>query len=82
MSEITSKIIDWIENNPWQCIGIAVGFLSGILIILVGFWETLFVLLMVGLGYFLGKGKDEGRPLSERVRDLNLKDRFGRGKEE
>ena len=82
MSGMANKLIDWAEKNPWQCVGILGGFLVGLLVILIGFWQTLFIVLMATFGYFLGKGKDEGKPLSERIRGLHLKERIGRGKEE
>jgi uncharacterized membrane protein len=77
-----SSLLDWVEKNPWQTVGIVAGFLAGILIILVGFWKTLFIFLMAAGGYFLGKGKDEGKPLAARIRALRTKSGTARGKED
>lgn len=77
-----SSLLAWAEKNPWQTVGIVAGFLAGILIILVGFWKTLFIFLMAAAGYFLGKGKDEGKSLAARIRAFRTKTGAGRGKED
>jgi len=80
MSEFMKDLLNLAEKNPWRFVGILAGFLTGLLMILVGFWETLFILLVAIIGFFLGKSKDEGVPLAQRVK--KIRERLGLGKEE
>lgn len=43
-------------SRKW--IGALIGLICALLFILLGFWETLFVFLCVGLGYLIGQRLD------------------------
>ncbi len=41
--------------------GIAAGLFFGIIYLISGFWDMLFVALLVGIGFWFGKARDEQR---------------------
>jgi|GEM_PF-2232923 len=41
-----------------RIIGVSAGLLFGLIYLICGFWDMCFVLLLVALGYFIGKGKE------------------------
>lgn len=41
--------------------GIAAGLFFGIVYLISGFWDMLFVALLVGIGFWFGKARDERR---------------------
>lgn len=47
------------QHHSGKIVGVAVGFILGVLIITFGFFQTLFVLLCVIAGYIVGKRIDE-----------------------
>jgi uncharacterized membrane protein len=47
------------QYHSGKIVGVAVGFTLGILIIIFGFFQTLFVMLCVIAGYVVGKRIDE-----------------------
>ncbi|NPV28538.1 MAG: DUF2273 domain-containing protein [Firmicutes bacterium] len=51
---------DLLERHRGKVLGVVLGLAVGLLIILFGFWKTVFVLLCVLIGYFLGRRFDEG----------------------
>ncbi|MFC5467882.1 DUF2273 domain-containing protein [Cohnella suwonensis] len=51
----------WVKTFGGRMLGVAAGFLFGIIYLISGFWDMLFVALLVGIGYGIGKQKDEGR---------------------
>lgn len=53
------------QNHSGKIVGVFVGFLTGVLIILLGFFQTLFVLLCVIAGYVVGKRIDEKEDLMD-----------------
>ncbi len=44
-----------------KTIGILLGLLVSILFIFVGFFKTIFIIICIGLGYFIGKKLDENK---------------------
>jgi uncharacterized membrane protein len=53
------------QNHSGKIVGVLVGFFLGVLIILLGFFQTLFVLLCVIAGYIVGKRIDEKEDLMD-----------------
>ncbi|MFC4302643.1 DUF2273 domain-containing protein [Cohnella boryungensis] len=51
----------WLESYGGRIAGIAAGFLFGIVYLIFGFWDMLFFALLIGIGYWIGKHKDERR---------------------
>ncbi len=64
---------DWQEfmvNNLGKLIGITLGLLLGWMIIEYGLFKTLFVIILVVVGYLLGKQADDGESLSSFINRL------------
>lgn len=52
------------ETSRWRVIGAGVGLFVGILFILLGFFRAVFLLICIGLGFYIGNRMDEGETLS------------------
>jgi len=48
-----------IEEHRGKAIGIVLGLLASILFISYGFWRTIFIIICIAVGYFIGKELDE-----------------------
>ncbi|NLJ41667.1 MAG: DUF2273 domain-containing protein [Clostridiales bacterium] len=46
-------------DHKGKTIGVLVGFLFGLIVILIGFWKTLFLTLCILIGYLLGGMTDK-----------------------
>jgi uncharacterized membrane protein len=60
----------FLANNLGKVLGVALGLLMGWMIIEYGMFKTLFVLVLVALGYFFGKKADDGEDLRDFVRRM------------
>jgi len=49
------KIIDYIKNQNMAVISALIFFILGLLLVIFGFWKTLFLIFMTTIGYFIGK---------------------------
>ena len=58
---------DFLANNLGKLIGVTVGLILGWMIIEYGILETLFVVILIIVGYIIGKQMDEGDSLSSFV---------------
>ncbi|MGS0764038.1 DUF2273 domain-containing protein [Syntrophomonas curvata] len=47
------------EQHRGKAIGIVLGLLASILFISYGFWRTIFIIICIALGFFIGKELDE-----------------------
>lgn len=47
------------ENHRGKAIGLILGLIAGILVINYGFWKTLFIVVCIIGGFFIGKAVDE-----------------------
>ena len=58
-------------NHPAAWIGGSVGFLLGLFLILFGFWKTLFIIILTGAGFYIGKkflsNKDDLKELLDKI---------------
>ncbi len=59
------QIIAGIIKNRGKVVGLLAGLAFGIMVIKVGFWQTLFVTICLGLGYVIGKRIDDNESLQE-----------------
>ncbi|MDD2620669.1 MAG: DUF2273 domain-containing protein [Syntrophomonadaceae bacterium] len=50
-----------IEEHRGKAIGIILGLLAGILVMTYGVWKTIFIILCIAMGYFIGKRLDENQ---------------------
>jgi len=51
----------WWDNYGGRTLGVAAGMLCGLIYLIVGFWDMLFCALLVGIGFAVGKHRDERR---------------------
>jgi uncharacterized membrane protein len=56
-------IHDLWKNSRWRVIGVVAGLLIGILFLLLGFFKTIFLMICVGLGFFIGNKLDKKEDL-------------------
>ncbi|MBB6675234.1 DUF2273 domain-containing protein [Cohnella nanjingensis] len=73
---------EWWETYGGRASGVAAGLLCGLIYLISGFWDMLFCALLVGIGFGIGKHKDEKRgPLLPWNRLMNwLTDRWPRSR--
>lgn len=50
---------DLLMNHRGKVLGLVLGLAVGLLVIMFGFWRSVFIVICVLLGYFLGKRFDE-----------------------
>jgi len=59
--ELKERLVELITNYPNRVIGAIIGFLAGILLVIIvklfGFFGGLFIILCVGIGFLIGKKK-------------------------
>ncbi len=53
---------EWINANPGKAVGGAIGFILGLLFLTIGFVKTLLVLILVIIGFVIGKMIDDDVP--------------------
>ncbi len=73
-SNILSYTKDWINSNPGKAVGVIVGLLLGVLLFSLGFVKTLFIFLLMALGYYLGRSKDENISIIDEISRLFKRD--------
>lgn len=64
------EMADWISGNKGKFFGGLVGFVVGILLFTIGFWKTFVILLLIAVGYFIGKSRDEKTDIIEAIADI------------
>lgn len=62
--------LDLMDSHRGKVIGIILGLLAGLLIIIFGFWKTVFIVICILIGYFIGKRFDDGGSLDALWRRL------------
>lgn len=55
---------EFVEHNLGKLLGVGIGLLLGWMVIHYGIFKTLFVIIIVIIGYLLGKQLDEGENLN------------------
>jgi uncharacterized membrane protein len=57
--KISGFFIWALDEHPGKLIGTALGFLFGLLVVILGFWKTLVLCLFILIGLLLGKRHDD-----------------------
>ena len=57
-------------TSRWRIIGATVGLVVGILFLLLGFFATVFLLLCIGIGFYIGYKMDAGEDLVDLLDNL------------
>ena len=67
---IINFIGEWINKNPGKATGAFLGFFLGIILFTFGFLKTIIIVLLILIGYFIGKSRDEHISLINQI--LNI----------
>ena len=59
-----------LEENRGKVIGIGLGLIAAILFVTLGFWKTVFVIVCIAAGYFIGKKLDENDSFDNWMRKI------------
>jgi uncharacterized membrane protein len=59
-----------LEEHRGKTIGILLGLLASILFITYGFWRTVFVIICILAGYFIGKEIDQKKSLDQWMKEI------------
>jgi uncharacterized membrane protein len=51
----------WWDTYGGRASGVAAGLFFGLIYLISGFWDMLFIALLVGIGFWVGKHKDDNR---------------------
>jgi uncharacterized membrane protein len=70
MGVLFERLVQWAQKNPWQAAGLCGGFVLGLLIVVIGFWETFFVFIVTAGGYLFGRSRDRGEGFSAVLNNL------------
>jgi len=58
------------EQHRGKAIGIVLGLLASILFISYGFWRTIFIIVCIALGFFIGKKIDENKNFDQWLKQI------------
>lgn len=65
------RLIEEIKTHNSAVVGGAIGFFLGLSLIVFGFWKTLFVIVLTGTGYYIGRkffsNKDDLKELLDKI---------------
>ncbi len=61
------QIADWVRENPGKTAGAAGGFIVGIMLFTLGLWKTLVVLVLVAVGFIIGKSRDDNVSIVDQI---------------
>jgi uncharacterized membrane protein len=68
----------WVQfllvEHRGKTIGVLLGLLASILFVTFGFWRTVFIIICIGVGYFIGKQLDENKNFDSWIKQM-FKDR-------
>jgi len=53
------QVLDYIRRNKGKAVGIVIGLLFGILVLIIGFFRTIFLSLCILTGYYFGNKFDK-----------------------
>lgn len=59
-----------INDNPGKTLGSVMGLVVGILVFTIGFVKTLLIVLLIFVGFLIGKSRDDGVSLPEALVSL------------
>ncbi|MGI5911714.1 MAG: DUF2273 domain-containing protein [Syntrophomonadaceae bacterium] len=59
-----------IEQHRGKVIGVVLGLLASLLFISYGFWRSVFIIIFIALGFFIGKEIDEKKNLEQWVKRI------------
>jgi uncharacterized membrane protein len=66
------KLLEYYKQHRGQINGAGIGLAAGILILLIGIFRTVFIVICVGLGWFIGKRYHEDKEYFKNLLDKIL----------
>jgi len=69
---IKEKILTYYNEHRGAINGAAIGFLLAVFILLVGFFRVLFIAILTGVGYYIGKRMHEDKDYLKNLLDRVL----------
>ncbi|MHB1653790.1 MAG: DUF2273 domain-containing protein [Desulfitobacteriaceae bacterium] len=63
LQKISHFLIGSLEKHPGKLLGTSLGFLFGLLLVILGFWRALALSLFILAGFIIGKRYDEHKNL-------------------
>lgn len=63
-------LLNIFQNNRAKCIGAFLGLLFGISSLVVGFFKTIFIVICIVLGYYIGKKIDNRESIIEVIQRI------------
>ncbi len=65
------KLLQYIfTEHRGKAIGVILGLVASILFITYGFWRTIFIIVCIALGYFIGKKLDDHTDIEAWIKNL------------
>lgn len=68
--EIFNELIKWVKANMGKTIGGIAGLVIAILVLTIGFFRTLFIIICVGLGIYIGSVNNKAERFQELIEKL------------
>jgi uncharacterized membrane protein len=65
--DFLGQIADWARENPGKTFGAIIGFISGIMIFTLGPLKTIIVAVLVLIGFFIGKSRDDNVSIVDQI---------------
>ncbi|MGI6469033.1 MAG: DUF2273 domain-containing protein [Syntrophomonadaceae bacterium] len=54
------SLINWLwQEHRGKTVGVILGLVASILFVTLGFWRTIFIIICLSIGYYIGKRVDE-----------------------
>ena len=64
------EIIDFLAVYKGRILGLVGGLFAAVLVLTVGVVAALFILLCMGIGYYIGRRYDNKQPIEELINDI------------
>lgn len=61
IKELIYMFVEYIRTNTGKTIGAVLGFIIAIMMLIIGFFKTIFIVLCVIIGYLIGDRIDKGK---------------------
>jgi uncharacterized membrane protein len=65
--EFFDQIAGWIRLNPGKTIGAGLGFIIGILLFTIGWWKTIIIMVLMFIGFIIGKSRDDDVSIIDQI---------------
>ncbi len=70
MQTILEFFFELWQYYKWRMIGVFIALVVGIMFLTLGFFKTIFLLLLIGIGYILGQKMDDKEDIVEFIKKI------------